>query len=155
MRVRGRRRVRERCCWVGGQKRWKNGCLQKVTAGEVSKQNRADRGDSTVPAGPLRLQGKNGNSLGEREADGAGRMMGWGRILVAWSLCLGLLTFLLKAAWRPHKSLWFLRSLIIIHHRMRTQNGQQRAQEAFFPLFFKRQTQGSTAPFWGHSEMFL
>lgn len=103
----------------------------------MSKQNRADRWDSIVPASPLRFQGKNGDSLGEGEADGAGRMTGWGRILAAWSLCLGLLTFLLKAAWRPHKSLWFLRS-VIIHHRMRTQNGQQRAQEAFkifFPFF--------------------
>lgn len=63
-----------------------------------------------------------------------------------------MVTFLLKAAWRPRKSLWFLRSLIIIHHRMRTQNGQQKAQEAFFFFFnfCKRQSQGSTAPLWGH-----
>ena len=60
---------------------------------------------------------------------------GLGQDLAAWSPCLGLVTFLLKAAWRPHKSLWFLRSLII-HHRMRTQNGQQKAQEAFFFFFF-------------------
>lgn len=72
-------------------------------------------------------------------------MMGWGRILAACSVCLGLVTFLSRLPGGP-MSLVFLRILIVIHHGMRTQSGQQRAQET---LVFQSQTQGSTTPFWG------
>lgn len=61
------------------------GCLQKVTCGRGVQAELGRQVGQHSPCRPTETLGENGNSLGEGEADRAGWMMGWGRILAAWS----------------------------------------------------------------------